>query len=480
MKVPLNKGWSPDLDPVTPGILTDSQWVFSTPKGWRGLELPAAAAPPLPSQCLGAQICNFGTGGLLVFLATDSQIYQWTTPSLGALGTLTAVSPTYYNPQDSNWSFDIYGQDILATNGSDPVQVWTHGSSTEFAPLTGNPPRSSIVVATDYGVFLILSRSNTWIYSFNDTIWSPGIQNQCVTNQISSTPGHIVAAKSLRGGIAFYKPYSCHFGYFIGPPNFWQINNVSEVVGTPGLNSVVQYKDLHYFVGPDDFYTFDGFSITPIPNDLKFTFFHTLLDRSYANQIQGQANPTRGQIAWRFPSVNANPEGTLDMMVKYSTLTGLWDITTQSAEAVLAGNEPTQGTGVHTGQLGLAYVDLNHTLQLLGEPPITSAPQPPLPISYITTADLGDKLKMYTISRICPSFADIPAVQPQNGIGLQVFSQYVRGQQQGLTAWPRVAFSQFGFFDSVTSDRLQRLKIDLLPRMTISDLDVEIRPSGKQ
>jgi hypothetical protein len=472
MKIPL-QDFEPDSDPTKKGIILDANWVWRSPAGWRGLEVPTPSSPVLPNgPALGGFMANFGTAGVLVFIANANQIYQWT-----MLGPLALVSPTYNNLNNS-WVFDTYGNDIIAVNGTDPPQVFTQGSSIAFAPLAGNPPVSSIVAATDYGVFLITG--NAWLFSANDTLWTPGIENEVVGDVITATPGSITAAKGLRGGIAMYKQTAVHYGLFTGPPNFWQINNYSEVVGTPSAHSVIPYRDVHYFVGPDDFYTFDGWSVQPIPNNLRTWFFHTNLDRLYAANIRGAANPSRNQLVWFYPSINANPRGSLDSAISLSTVTGLWAPSSVKADLPLEGYEPLDGPSPLVGQMGLAYVDSNHILQLLLEP-TGEAPIPGRPISYITSGDLGDKVNLYKITRVCPGFLNMPSTMPMSGLStLQVWSQYVLGQAAGLQQGPKSVFSVSGFFDLVTANRLQRLQITLLPRMTITDMDVEMAFAGRQ
>src|ERR1700733_14408146 len=85
--------FAPDLDSVVQGImgakipaggqavLTDTNWVFATPAGWRNMPMPVAQGALLPSQAYGAYATLVGTQPF-VTLATNDQLYIYSSGTL--------------------------------------------------------------------------------------------------------------------------------------------------------------------------------------------------------------------------------------------------------------------------------------------------------------------------------------------------------------------------------------------------------------
>src|SRR5271166_1848842 len=318
--------FAPDLDPIIQGfmgrriapssqsVLTDTGGVYSTLGGWKAMPtLQRISATPLPGPAFGAfsaEVSNV----FLVVVATANQLYFINNGQLISQG-LTLTNSA--NP----WSFTVYGTDLLATNGVDPVQVSINGGG--FAALAGSPPIFSIVEATDYSLFGIVPLSNEYWYTLNDTIWTPSIATATGFGTLASTPGIIVAAKQLLGNIAMYKRNALYYGTYQGPPFYWGFQTISNKVGTLGPNSVVTVDTMQYFVGPDDFYQFDGYSLSRIPNNLRKWFFANV-NTNFASTIFASYDQPRGQVVFWFSSNNAQKGGILDSNVAYSLITGNW------------------------------------------------------------------------------------------------------------------------------------------------------------
>jgi hypothetical protein len=493
--------FAPDLDPTVAGIrgeripdasqavLTDANWVYATSGGWANMPMPVRISPALPGKCMGAFACEIG-GTFLAVLGTANQLYFFEN------GLLVNQNLTLANSRN-RWYFTVYGTDLLACNGSDPVQVSPDGG--QFVKLAGNPPIASIVEATDFSLFLIPPFSNQAWFTFNDELWTPAIETETALLTLSSTPGIIRAAKALRSGINFFKQNSFFNAQFSGPPLFWNITKVSDKVGTWGADSVVTHDTMQFFVGPDNFYQTDGFGVQPIPNNLRKWFFNTQLDKVNAGNMCGVDDVPRQQIVWWYPSLAANPAGSLDSYVSYSYLTGKWSHGGLVLDLPVAGllsstqawtwakfqntyvrwsNVPSvvYGDPMFSGTRDLvgAIVDSEHKLASL-----TGAYQGSLP-AFITTGDFGDKRNIYRINRARAGFLNYPQNPPlASPAKMSVFSTYVAGNPYTLRKG-LVDISPVGYFDFVTSDRLQRLKLGWYADGELADLEVDLSYAGKQ
>src|SRR5215469_10337428 len=300
------KDFSPDKDTTTPDILTGTQWMWSVIDGvWEVLPSPVAQqAMPTGTRCFGAFQGLANTSQMAVF-GTSQQLFVWNGTQFVSQNLVLTGSTT--NP----WNFTIYGNDLLATNGVDPIQVSTSGGT--FSALGGSPPVSSIVAATDFSVFAIPANpatAGTWYSTLADTLWTPSIGAQTVTSAITATPGPITACKALRNGVMMYKGTSAYFGSFTGPPFFWSFAKVSAQHGVQSQGSVVSTGELHYIIGNDNFYQTDGYTMVPIPNNLRRWFFN-LVNQQRVNEIRGYYDRPHSRITWHFPSTTA-AAGVLD------------------------------------------------------------------------------------------------------------------------------------------------------------------------
>ena len=457
----------PDADPTTPGAILDSSNVYPTTKGYRAYpSLAPYALNALPSACQGAAAGILGSAPFVV-AGTTNQLYL-----LNASTLLLESQGLALTPITGRWRFDTYGHQLIAVNGIDPNQAYS-GTGT-FAPLGGSPPVASLVQATDYSVFLIEPNSHTWHSSLSATIWVNSIATQTLQGDLDSTDGNITAAHKLRNGITLFKPKAFHMGRFIGPPFYWQFDTVSEQVGAPCQEAVANLGDIQYWPGPDDFFFFDGSSLQRIPNNLKEWFFR-LLDNDHADKIAARWDQRKNLIFWHFPSIHANPAGTLDHWICFNTRTGRWAANTASTSSIIEMPvfTPTRVSGGLTyGSFTARYAtyaaakaatpsygDLrpqnedvsgafgaDHALKTYNGDP---------GLSFITTHDLGDRHSMYQVTRVRPEFS----IYPQTAIGTaQVIAEYVPGKPVTTLGLTR-PLSTDGWFNLVSTKRLQRFKL---------------------
>jgi hypothetical protein len=118
-----------------------------------------------------------------------------------------------------------------------------------------------------------------------------------------------------------YKTTSMYVGQYVGAPNVWDWQAVPGRAGTPCNEAVVDTGTAHYFIGPDDFYTFDGSRPTPLESPLRKWFFDTL-DDAYSYRIISAFDRINKRIFWWFPSKSSN--GVPSACIVLNIKTGQW------------------------------------------------------------------------------------------------------------------------------------------------------------
>lgn len=471
--------FAPDADPIQPGLLLDCDNVYPVVKGYRSYPgLVRFSTNALNSQCLGAFTGRQGLGDILV-AGTENKIYELVNKTFVDSG----MAPSLIT-HPARWRFDLYGNDLIAVNGVDRPFLRMVGGV--WGPLGGTPPIASIVQATEFALFLIEPNSNIWHSSLSDSIWTNSIATQTVSGQLYATSGNITAAHSLRSGIALFKRNGLHYATWQGPPLYWSFPPISHEVGAPSQEAVANIGDVLLWPGPDDFYQFDGQSLSRIPNTLKEWFF-TELNQSEDYEIRARWDQQKSLVFWHFPSASSSGD-TLDRWICYNLRTGKWSKSNQSIECpVFAAVETgtltyasfTDTYGTYGGITpGLTYGDLrsrnndisgafnlDHALYLYNGAPGSS---------YITTHDWGDRHNMYQVTRVRPFFS----IRPEQGATVYVYNQYNPGSTPVLKL--SKSMSDDDWFNFVNTARLQRFKIVFNSEMEITGTQAMVEYAGER
>ena len=471
VKLPFSD-FSPDLDSLTKGSVRDMLGFYPTEKGFRTLPGLASFLNPLTGRIVGSYADNEAQ---IIIAGQFGRLFM-----SNALGPFVA-QPLAFTNTTGRWRFDVYGssKQIIGVNGTDAPVVSTAGAP--FAVLGGGPPIFSIIQATDSAIVGVVPNSNEWWSTLVDTDWTPDITTETIQAFITNTPGNILAAVQLRGGICFFKERALHYGFFVGPPFFWNLYIVSHQVGAPCQEAVVPVRDVLYFWGPDDFYTFDGYSLNPIQNNLREFIFRDL-DLNFKGNIAGYYDENNGPIVkWHYPSVNADPPGSLDSYVCLNIRFGTWGFGREQIDFPLYGMV-NKGSGAECG-----VFDTGHSLKLYDPAASVGAP-------YITTNDIGDGYYLYSVNRARPRFSVYP---PTGDIELQQFYQYVAGRPisdagpippgpggplapGAMTPGEIVSIQQVdGWFNPVWTERMQRFRLTVHDTCEIVELALDVTQSGE-
>lgn len=468
----------PDVDPLTPGALLDMSNLYPSAKGYRTYpSLTKFSTVDLPGECLGAVSAALGDD-IIVLAGTADKLFILQ----GSVWTDSGLTPSAIT---GRWRFDSYADEIIAVNGVNAAYKY---DGAAFGNLGGSPPVSSIVQGTPYALFLVAPNSSNWIASLNSALWTPSIPTQTVTGTIRNGAGDLTAAHQLRGGIAFYKRQSLTYGQFSGPPNYWDFGNgISTKIGAPGQEAVANLGDIHYFPGPDDFYSFDGYSLQRVPNQLKEWFFANL-NQQLDYLISARWDQERSLIFWHFPSITANPETALDSWICLNLRTGKWaadrsavrvDVpvfasiqTGQLTYASLTEQYPTYGDmDFLYGDLRSRAIDQTGVIRTSDHGLYFYNGQPGR--ASHTTHDFGDRVSLYQVTQIQPHYS----IYPEAGATMQPLNQKRRvGAPVAGAARP---LKDNGAFDMENTARLQRYKHVGESEYEIVGADVAIEYAGE-
>lgn len=331
MRLPLNiRGYCPDLNPTTRGIITSCTAIIASMKGMRAAPSGSdVGLNALAAACVGGAVIRKLDGTTRLFAGTTTALNEnasgvtWTDRT-------RAVGGAYALGEANRWRFAQFGDNTLAAAKSDTLQVSTTGA---FSNIAG-APKASIVETVGQFVMLLDTNEATygdspdrWFCSGigDHTVWTPAIATQCATGRLTSTSGPIRGGRRLGDAMVAYKDRAMFLGVYAGPPTVWDWREVSDSVGCAAHEAICPITTksggaAHIFLGYDDFYYYDGSRPIPIPNPVKKTIIDAI-SKSFFYRCWHVHDRINSNIYFFFVSTAA---GTVDSCVVYNYRKDSW------------------------------------------------------------------------------------------------------------------------------------------------------------
>lgn len=477
-------GLAPDADPTILGVLTNCANMVSSLKGMKGAPAAQSAGTTVfHSTCQGAVVVLKLDNTTRFFAGSNSVISELT-----AVGTWTQRGSGYGLSEDDRWRFAQFGDTTLATNKQNTIQAST---TTAFADVS-SAPQAAIVETVGQFVFAF----NTTDALFGDsphrwwcaglgghTIWTPSIADQSATGVLTSSPGKITAGRRFGDAIIVFKNSAMYRGDYVGAPIIWSFAQIPGEVGALTQEVVVNVGTPDaprlLFMGPEDFYTFDGSRPIPIgTNRIKVEVYNEIL-RSKQEQCIALHDKNNSNVYFFYPTSDSpNP----DKCVVYNYRTNQWGRNDQQIEAAVEYVTP-----------GLIYGDLGNSFSTYGDLP--SAPYGsaffsasfPTPAVFdtlhnvktlngvtatasITTGDIGDDLKELLLTRLKCRYVTAPTTS-------SLVNFYRQNIGDSLTTDATTSQTS-GKFDVLREARWHRFRIDFTGNVELSALVPEFEEEG--
>ena len=300
--------WMPD-QPSISGALVDAKNVVSQAIGYgpfpAAATFSAAASENLTTLVAG----KTPTNATKLFAAGSTKIFD-----VSGVGALTNVSKTGgYTPNASNdrFRFTQFGNVIIGTNNSDPIQSFTLGTSTAFADLSGSAPKCKfLTVVRDFVVTAFTTESSTvyptrvrWSGINDETTWGSSQVTQADFQDIPDG-GQIVGIRGGEFGLVLMEKGISRMSY-IGTPFIFQFDNISRGKGCIAAGSIAQVQGVTFFLSDDGFYMCDGQNVTPIGSEKVDRWFFSNADESGFDSMSAAIDPVRKLVIWNFKTTFA-------------------------------------------------------------------------------------------------------------------------------------------------------------------------------
>lgn len=345
-------GFLPDVDPTTPGVITECDGFIPSKFGMRSAySAVTTGTDALAAACKGFVAARKTDGTTRVIAGSAAKLYElsgtsWTDRTRAVGGN--------YSASTTRWRFAQFGDVTIAVNQFDTPQTSSAGAFANLAAM----PKARVIDTANLFVMIAATNEGTygeqtdrwWCCAIGDyTDWTPSVPNQCVTGRLYDTPGEITALRTLGDYVAIYKQRSLYLGVYQGSPVVWAWRLVADDIGTWSQESVVKVGFSHYFIGYENIYRFDGTVPQAIGDGMHEWFFNDL-DRNNASLITGFYDRVNALIYWFYPSQGSS---TLNKWIAYQPTSNRWGAGSLAIEA--AGEYLTPATTYDTFGVGLTF-----------------------------------------------------------------------------------------------------------------------------
>ncbi len=331
-------GFLPDVEPTTPGAVTDCINFIPTEKGMAGGPTPGTAVaglPALAAACRGAAILTDTMGVRRNFAGTQTRLYELS----GSAWIDRSRAGNYTGSADNRWSFAQFGNIALAANYTEPIQFSSTGA---FADVATAPKARILVAAKDFVIAFATNDAGFgdqsdrwWCSAFQDySSWTPSVSTQATTGRLVGVPGGFTAAASLGAYVVAYKERGMYLGQYAGAPVVWQWDQVPGEVGCVGPEAVVDIGGAHIFVGPDNIWQYDGTRAAPIATGQVRQWFYDDSSATYRFRTMLNYDRNNSRIWIFYPSASSS-DGTCDRALVYHLVSKKWGRANRTVQACL-------------------------------------------------------------------------------------------------------------------------------------------------
>lgn len=476
-------GFAPDADQTTPGVLSDCTNMVPALIGMEGA--PAAVTPPgvpvLAASCKGAAVVYKLDNSRRLFASTQTKLYEllagaWTDRSRGA---------SYSAGSDSRWSFAQFGDATLACSGSEVIQRSTTGAFADIATA----PQAEILFSV--GAFVMALNTNDGLVkqdgwhccaAFDDTVWTPSITTQAASGRLVATPGRLTAGARLGEYAIAYKERSIYLGQYVGAPVVWDwVQVAGGSAGCVGKNALCDIGGIHFFVGYDNFWLFDGTRPQPIGDGALRQWFVNNASREFLYKTVCTYDKENNRVWIFYPSVGATE---CDSAVVYHVQSKQWGRANRSIQCALT--YVSSGLTYDTmnalsvtydglpaiswdsqfwfaGSSSLSVFNTSNQLKTLSGASVSSS---------LTTGEVGDDDAVMLLQQIRLRYGYAPSSAAAQ-------TQYMPNSGGSYVAGVSGSMND-GKFDTLKAARWHKAIVSFTGPVRVTHMDAKMRPAGSR
>ncbi len=310
----------PDLPKLqNPGI-TEAKNVLPFGDSYRSMKSESIYSDALTAVNQGAYSPRDKSGTPFTYAGDAAKLYSLSNASYSDV----SKGGGYSTGSEEWWRFATYGNQVIATNYIDDMQLITMGGAN-FADLSATAPKAKDVDIVKNFLVCVNTNDTTdglvpnrvrWPSLTDITAWTVSSTTQADFQNLEGDGGWNMRIIGGEYGVIFQERSIWRMTY-VGSPVIFQFDEVERGRGTPAPGSVVKVGNWVAYLGQDGFYIFDGQQSIPIGSNKVDKTFWDDVDANYLYKINAVSDTDNQLIYWGYPSAN-NTDGRIDKILVYN------------------------------------------------------------------------------------------------------------------------------------------------------------------
>lgn len=239
------------------------------------------------------------------------------------------------------WSFDTFGEDLVASVKGKPLILWdasvgtgtraiflddtytgdTETPNTARSVLVSTPDRHLVALGADEPMtvkFASQETTNTWTAAETNTAGS----------QKLTGGSRIIGGVRTRGQILIWTDTGLHSMTFRGPPYTFGFRELATGCGLSGPLAAVETNGIVYWMGINQMFAFDG-AVKPLIGPVNDFVFENI-NAVQVEKVVAGLDKEHSEIFWFYPSADSEEN---NRYVKYNYRENIWDVGTMDRTA---------------------------------------------------------------------------------------------------------------------------------------------------
>lgn len=245
----------------------------------------------------------------------------------GTWGTARATSESDVKLENSQWSLNLWGEDLIATARNGQIYYWdvNNGETTRATLVSAESDATSVPTTNRISIISFPDRHLVcmgtdpigslgnidpmlvrWSNQENFTQWQPTVTNTAGDQRLE-VGTKIISAVSAKDETFIATDEAAYGMSFIGPPFVFSFRLLATNCGAGGKNTIMSVDNTVYWMGKSSFFIYDG-----IVKDLPCSVQYFVFDRMQLDYIDKTVvghNKKFNEITWFYVSED-NSAGT--------------------------------------------------------------------------------------------------------------------------------------------------------------------------
>lgn len=329
--------WTPDLTTEVVGSDSDIiQNVIPDVDSYRPWQNLTTVTTSLGARAQGAFGAIDSNRVAYDYCGDVNNLYRLVSVSwVKATNVTLSATYSYSTGTERWWEFEQWNNTIIATNGNNPVQEITMGS-TNFVDLAGVPPVAYHIAAVKDFMWLgNISGSPQrvqWCGINNTHTWTVDAATQADYQDLLGDGGQV---QRIIGGdnATVFQERAIWRAQYVGSPGIFDFGNgpIVRDVGLLATQSAARYGPYVFFLAEGGFYRLGPDGAVPIGNNkIDRTFFNDL-DSQYVERISAAIHPIDKLYIVAYPGAG-NTSGACNKILVYNFAVNRWSIVSEDTE----------------------------------------------------------------------------------------------------------------------------------------------------